>query len=104
MRRRPSLPSWVGPTPVVDAMMPLAPFPGLSFQFSNTVIAEYSNAYAARAAAIDVPYLDLHAPLAADAAFLAALEANDGLHPVTAGYEIMCRTIAAWPAWRELLD
>ncbi len=95
---------WVGPTPVVDAMMPLAPFPGLSFGFSNATIAEYGAAYAARAAELGVPYLNLFAALRDDADFTAALQANDGLHPVTAGYEIMCARIGEWPAWRALLD
>ena len=95
---------WVGPTPVVEAMMPLAPFPGLSYDFRNRVIADYGQAYAARAAAIGVPYLDLHGALKDHGGWRASLEASDGLHPTTAGYQIMCAAIGEWDAWRALLD
>jgi len=93
---------WVGPTPVVEAMMPLDRLPGVIYDFRNTVIDEYSRAYAARAEAIGVPYLDLYMPLAADPAWDAALRKSDGLHPNSEGYVLMAARIGAWPAWRNL--
>ncbi len=60
---------WVGPTPVIEAMMPVAPVPALSFSFDNATIAAYNAAYAKLAGEIGVPYLDLFAALMDDAAF-----------------------------------
>jgi acyl-CoA thioesterase-1 len=95
---------WVGPTPVVEAMMPLDRLPGVVYDFRNAVIGEYSRAYAARAEALDVPYLDLCTPLAGDSAWEAALRKSDGLHPNSEGYVMMAARICDWPAWRNLLD
>jgi acyl-CoA thioesterase I len=95
---------WVGPTPVEESMLPVSPYPGLSFNFENGVIAEYGGAYAARAGEIDVPYLDLFTPLSADADWFALLTKTDGLHPPAAGYEKVAALIGAWGAWRALLD
>ncbi len=95
---------WIGPTPIEESFMPLWPFAGLSFAFENPVIAEYGRAYAAGAGEIDVPYLDLFAALADDSAWYAMLGKTDGLHPNAEGYEQLTALIAAWPAWRALLD
>lgn len=96
--------AWVGPTPVVEAMMPVAPVPGISFTFSNDVIAEYNAAYAAMANEIGVGYLDLFTLLKDDQAFLDSLKASDGLHPSAAGYEIMAAKIGAFQGWRAMID
>lgn len=95
---------WVGPTPVIEAMMPVAPVPALSFSFDNGTIAEYNAAYAAMAADNDVAYLDLFNALKDDDAFLDSLKESDGLHPSAAGYEIMARAIGASPGWRAIVD
>lgn len=95
---------WVGPTPVVEEMMPLTRLPGVSYDFRNDTIDVYNRAYADRAAELEVPYLDLFTPLGVDAAWEASLRASDGLHPNAAGYEIMAGAIGAWSAWRSLLD
>ncbi len=95
---------WVGPTPVVEAMMPLDRLPGVIYDFRNAVIGEYSSAYAARAEALGVPYLDLCTPLAGDSAWEAALRKSDGLHPNSEGYFMMAARIGNWPAWRTLFD
>lgn len=95
---------WVGPTPVIESMMPLNRIPGVSYDFRNDTIEVYSRAYADRAAELEVPYLDLFTPLGADAGWEASLRASDGLHPNAAGYDIMAERIGAWPAWRGLFD
>ena len=96
--------AWVGPTPVIEAMMPVAPVPALSFSFDNETIARYNTAYQALAGEIGVAYLDLFTALKDDARFLASLEETDGLHPSAAGYEIMAAMIGAWDGWRSVLD
>ena len=95
---------WVGPTPVVEEMMPLSPFEGLSYNFVNQIIERYSHAYAARAAEEGVPYLDLYGPLSADADWEACLRKSDGLHPNSEGYIKMAALVGEWGAWRSLLD
>jgi lysophospholipase L1-like esterase len=94
---------WVGPTPVVEAMMPLARLPGIVYDFRNATIAEYGRAYVALAARLGVSYLDLFAPLAGDPAWEASLRKSDGLHPNSAGYEMMAARVGGWAAWRALL-
>lgn len=95
---------WVGPTPVVEAMMPLDRLPGVIYDFRNDVIATYSRAYAAHAETLGVPYLDLATPFVSDPAWAAALRKSDGLHPNSEGYELMAARICDWPAWRGLFD
>lgn len=95
---------WVGPTPVVEAMMPLDRLPGVIYDFRNGVIGDYSRAYATHAADLGVPYLDLCTPFSGDPAWEAALRKSDGLHPNSEGYEMMAERVRAWPAWRGLFD
>lgn len=94
----------IGPTPVVEAMMPLSRLPGVIYDFRNDDIAAYSAAYATMAAGLDVPYLDVFMPLSSDPAWEAALRASDGLHPTAAGYELMAAHIGEWAGWRGLFD
>lgn len=94
----------IGPTPVVEAMMPLDRLPGVIYDFRNDDIAAYSAAYAKLATGLDVPYLDVFTPLSADPAWDAALRASDGLHPTAAGYELMAALIGDWSGWRSLFD
>jgi len=94
---------WVGPTPVVEAMMPVAPVPALSFSFANADIRAYDAAYAGLADELGVPYLPMFEALADDAAFLASLKASDGLHPTASGYAIMAARIGAWSGWRAIV-
>jgi len=95
---------WIGPTPVIEAMMPITRIPGVSYDFQNQAIDEYSRAYAAKAAEMDVPYLDLYTPLGADSAWAESLRHTDGLHPNAAGYELMTAHICGWAGWRALFD
>jgi len=95
---------WVGPTPVVEAMMPITRLPGVIYDFRNDAIGEYNRAYVEMAAALGVPYLDLFTPLSVDPAWDAALRKSDGLHPNAQGYELMAARIADWAGWRGLFD
>ena len=74
------------------------------YDFRNDDIAAYSAAYAAMAAGLDVPYLDVFSPLSTDPAWEAALRASDGLHPTAAGYGLMATIIEGWSGWRGLFD
>lgn len=95
---------WIGPTPVDEALQPMRPRPGMVYDFRNARIAEYSKAYSALAAELDVPFLDCFTPLAREARMAADLRALDGVHPLRDGYGLMAERVAAWPAWRTLLD
>lgn len=95
---------WVGPTPVIEAMMPLSPFKGLSYRFANNTIARHNDAYAARAKAEGIGYLDLFTPLSADPGWDASLRTTDGLHPSSSGYVLMAGLFAKWPAWQAVLS
>ncbi len=95
---------WVGPTPVIEDMMPLSRIPGVSYDFQNDAIGEYNQAYAAQAAGLGVPYLDLFTPLGRDPAWEAALRKSDGLHPNSEGYENMAARVGEWVGWRALFD
>ncbi len=95
---------WIGPTPVVEAMMPITRLPGVIYDFRNDAIDDYNRAYVAKAADLGVPYLDLFTPLSADPAWEAALRKSDGLHPNAQGYEMMAARIGDWTGWRGLFD
>ena len=95
---------WVGPTPVVESMMPLDRLPGVVYDFRNDVIDRYNQAYARAAKDIAVPYLDLFTPLVDDNRWQAALCASDGLHPNAAGYAILATMVSVWNGWRRLFD
>lgn len=95
---------WIGPTPVIEDMMPISRVPGVSYDFRNDAIDVYNRAYKDRASELEVPYLDLFSALLDDAAWQESLRASDGLHPNAQGYDIMTGSIGAWSGWRGLFD
>ena len=95
---------WIGPTPVIEEMMPIDRLPGVIYDFRNKMIATYSNAFAVKAEEIGVPYLDLYSDLAGDPDWDASLRASDGLHPNADGYVMMAARVTAWNAWRNWFD
>ena len=95
---------WVGPTPVIEEMMPIDRLPGVIYDFRNGVIETYNHAFAQKAAEISVPYLDLYSDLAGDPDWDASLRASDGLHPNADGYVMMAARVTAWNAWRAWFD
>ena len=95
---------WIGPTPIDETKMPITAFTGAVYDYTNSRIGDYNAAYAALAAEIGVPYLDLFAELVDEGAWRAAIASGDGIHPTAPAYAMMAERIAAWPAWRALLD
>jgi len=49
-----------------------------------------------------IPTFDFHAPLSADAAYMASL-VPDGIHPDTAGYDRMAALLGGWKPMAELM-
>lgn len=95
---------WVGPTPVIADMMPIDRLPGVLYDFRNPTIETYSNAFAAKAAEMGVPYLDLYSIFKDDPDWEASLRASDGLHPNADGYVMMAAQIGTWEGWRAWFD
>ena len=95
---------WVGPTPVIEDMMPIDRLPGVIYDFRNEMIKTYSAASAKKAAEIGVPFLDLFSDLVDDPDWHASLRASDGLHPNADGYVMMAARVTAWNAWRTWFD
>ena len=95
---------WVGPTPVVEAMMPIDRLPGVVYDFRNAEIGRFNEAYAARGTDLGIPYLDLFTPFVGNHDWEAALRKSDGLHPNAQGYEMMAARVCDWPGWRALFD
>lgn len=77
----------VGPPPVADAT-------------HTARIARLSEQLAAVVAPLDVPYLEVCAPLRASRTWMREVHAGDGAHPGAAGYAALARLIEHWPAWR----
>jgi acyl-CoA thioesterase I len=95
---------WVGPTPVIEDMMPLTLNPTLSYRFTNNVIEQYNHLYSARAKDAGIAYLDLYSTLASDPDWEKSLRASDGLHPSSLGYKKIAALFNEWPAWRAVLE
>jgi acyl-CoA thioesterase-1 len=95
---------WIGLIPMNESR----PYPKLvgtqQYTFSNSLQAEYNAAYAAVAAELNIPFLDIHTPLLADPAWPDLTQAGDGSNPAAPGYEVVAKMIHAWPAWRRWFD
>ena len=78
----------VGPPPVADA--------GVAAR--SEALAENLKQLCAR---LQVPFIDVFRPLAADGLWLREALAGDGAHPGAAGYQRMADLVAAHPAWRR---
>jgi lysophospholipase L1-like esterase len=94
----------IGPTPILRESLTVALNPGVPRELRDDRIAATSQAYAAMCAEIGVPYLEMFAPLAADARFRKAMAAGDGVHPTADGYAVMAQLVGTWPAWRQWFD
>jgi len=63
-----------------------------------------SKDYAAIAGEFGIPYLSLIDRLHGHDQWIASLEQGDGVHPTSAGYEILADLISDWSPWRDLFD
>jgi acyl-CoA thioesterase-1 len=94
----------VGPLPVCKAKMPYhSEVSGLDLDFRNDDIEKIDAVYAERCQEYSVPYLSVFSPLGESSVYNRSLEEGDGLHPGGAGYEVLARKIAEWPAWNTLI-
>ena len=64
-------------------------------------IAALSGAFAALAAELTIPYLDLYTPLAAMPLWRLEITIGDGAHPGAAGYALIADLIEGWAPWRR---
>jgi lysophospholipase L1-like esterase len=65
-------------------------------------IAETARGMSAEAQAAGVPFLDLLAAFEANQAWRHSLLQTDGLHPSSAGHDLIAAEIQRWAAWRQL--
>ncbi len=76
----------IGPPPVADGA-------------HDERLAELSRALAGVAREVDVPCLEVFAPLMASALWRAEVAANDGSHPRAGGYRELAALVRNWPGW-----
>lgn len=95
---------WLGPPPANEPMSPMTPTPGLTVSFAQPRIDALNAAYAAIAAELGVPYLDLSTPLRREPRYVASQSAGDGLHPSADGYRMLAELVLGWPAWRAWMN
>ncbi|MFI4986285.1 MAG: GDSL-type esterase/lipase family protein [Alphaproteobacteria bacterium] len=95
---------FIGPWPVEETKQPVNPSGIVAYDFRNARVARLSDAYAALAGELGVPYLDLYRALSADERWQAPSRAGDGVHPPAAGYRLVAEKVGTWPAWRAWLD
>jgi len=81
----------VGPPPVAETDVALR----------SEELNEHLKALAAR---LQVPFIDVFRPLAADGLWTREAAAFDGSHPGAEGYRRMAELVAAHPAWRAFTD
>lgn len=91
---------WIGPTPVRREPCLIEPGPGVRFTFDRRRVVALNALYKEAAAAIGIPYLDLHRPLIDDPDWNAILETGDGVHPSDAGHQQVAAIVEEWAAWR----
>jgi lysophospholipase L1-like esterase len=73
----------------------------LEEDYQDKRLAQLVPHYAAIAAELDVPYLDLFTPLSHSRRWRWSLGAGaDGVHPTARGYALIAKLIERWPAWQ----
>ena len=92
---------WVGPAPVRDDEPEISPSGGVHYRFNNDRLATLNHDYRLLADDLRIPYLDLHARLAADPVWIAILASGDGVHPDGTGHDMIMESVRDWPAWRR---
>lgn len=90
---------WIGPTPLLESVNPMRT-EYASWRMYNADIARYDEAYAALAAEIGIPYLQLFPDFLESERYLTALRDGDCVHPGDDGYALIAERIAGWSAWQ----
>ena len=76
----------------------------LEEDYQDKRLAQLVPDYAAIAAELKVPYLDLFTPLSRSRRWRWALNAGgDGVHPASRGYAQMAKLIEGWSGWQAWL-
>lgn len=95
---------WIGPTPVRREPPSIEPGQGVHFTFDRSRVATLNARYKEAAAAIGIPYLDLHPTLLEDPAWNTMLDAGDGVHPDDTGHKRIAALVEEWRGWRDWFD
>lgn len=99
---------WISPVPPIPGHRTKDAFPDLEDDYVNVRARKLVQHYADVAKELEVPYLDLYAPLSKPGVtrwrWHRALKAGDGIHPVAAGYALMAKLIGRWDEWQAWLD
>lgn len=94
-----------GPFPVAEEKMPFhSAASGATLHFRNEDIARADRIFDGFFADRDVPYLGLFSSLQQSEVYQAGLLKNDGLHPNSAGYQVIADRVTGWSAWRDLIS
>jgi acyl-CoA thioesterase-1 len=80
----------IGPPPIADEMR-------------SARIGELSGRLSHLCAEIGVPYLDTFGNFFTSAAWLEAIRAGDGVHPLANGYDAWAQLVESWGPWRTWL-
>ncbi len=62
-------------------------------------VQELSEGFAAICRELEIPYLDVFAPLLSSAVWMTEVKAGDGSHPDAAGYTELSQLVQYWSAW-----
>lgn len=79
----------IGPAPIADDIT------------ANQRIARLCLALASLCRTLALPYLPIHAALAATPAWMEEARHGDGAHPGAGGYAALAALVEAWPPWRR---
>jgi lysophospholipase L1-like esterase len=73
--------------------------PAISDPEQNRHTQELSQAFSTVCAQLNVPYLDLLTPLSQSSVWMESVQAGDGAHPDSRGYEAIAHLIQSWSGW-----
>jgi len=93
---------WIGPIPVIDEMQPFNSEAGV-YDFNNSRIAAYNEAYVLLARDINISYLDLFTPLSSNARWQESQRSNDGVHPKNEGYQEIANIVHSWADFHDFM-
>ncbi len=95
---------WVGVPPANVACSPMHPSEGMVIDFLQDTAIALNRRYAALAAELGVPYLDIQTPLLANPDYMHSLTQGDRMHCDGSGYAMMAGLVDGWDAWAEWFE